>query len=288
MRTPPRCRGDRLGRRAHHVPVELGQRRTQPAELVHRAGRPARAAGSPGRPSSADARPAPRPRSAARRSRRRAPTDGPGQPRRRGGPSTTQRRWSVRRSSSIPRTHHRPALDDADAVAQRLDQLELVRREQHRHARRGLAPAAPRSSRRPRPGRGRRTARRAPGSRGVDQRRGQLHPLLVAQRQLEDLVAATLRDAQHLGPVLHRVLGRPGSARAAAPGRPAGRPPSCAGTGRAPRACTRCAAARRGRPAVRPSAPRRSASSTPSTIRMVVDLPAPFEPTKPTISPARP
>ena len=48
----------------------------------------------------------------------------------------------------------------------------------------------------------------------------------------------------------------------------------------------RCRTARStGRPSQRTSP--ESASSTPSTIRIVVDLPAPLEPTKPTISPAR-
>ena len=63
--------------------------------------------------------------------------------------------------------------------------------------------------------------------------------------------------------------------------------PSSSGTGRAPPACSRTAGAprrRRGRPCQRTSPA--SGSSTPSAIRIVVVLPAPFGPTNPTISPS--
>ena len=122
----------------------------------------------------------------------------------------------------------------------------------------------------------------------MHQRGGELDALLVAQAELLHLVAAPLGHAEPLGP-----LGRPrgaasaATARAAGPGRPAARRPSSAGRGRAPRACSRCcrrvAERRAGGPAQRTSPA--SAASTPSTMRMVVVLPAPLLPTKPKSSP---
>ena len=45
----------------------------------------------------------------------------------------------------------------------------------------------------------------------VDERRGELDALLVAQAQLDDLVVAPVGDAEHLGPALHRAARRPRS-----------------------------------------------------------------------------
>ena len=206
MRTPPASRRPAASAsRADHVPVELGERRTQQANSCTAPAASAAPQELPGRRrrqrGPAPRRPVARPvgRHDARRRDGRRPTT------RRGGPSTTQRRWSVRAQLlDVAERDHRPALDDADPVAQRLDQLELVRREQHRHARRGLVAQHP-AHHVDRDGveAGERLVEHQDLG-VVDERRGQLHALLVAQRQLEDLVAAPLRDAQHLGPVLHR------------------------------------------------------------------------------------
>ena len=133
---------------------------------------------------------------------------------------------SVRRSSSIPpNATMRPALDDADAVAQGLDELELVRREQHGHARGGLvAQHAAHHVDRDGVQAGERLVEHQDLG-VVHERRGELDALLVAERQLEDLVAAPLRDARaprSSAPSTARGRRRR-RARAAAPGRPAGR-----------------------------------------------------------------
>ena len=74
---------------------------------------------------------------------------------------------------------------------------------------------------------------------------GELHPLLVAERE-PDVVAAPVGDAEPLDPVRWRpprALGaRP--CRAAGRSRRAGRRPASSGTGPAPRACSRSGAAR--------------------------------------------
>ena len=79
---------------------------------------------------------------------------------------------------------------------------------------------------------------------------------------------------------------RPVPCRGAGRGIRAARPRAWRGTGRAPRACTRSDAARPARPAARSSARvPASRSVSPKTARMVVVLPAPFGPRKPTTCP---
>jgi hypothetical protein len=103
----------------------------------------------------------------------------------------------------VPTGHHAPAGDDADAVAQPLDELQLVAGEDDRHPVVGLAAqhAAHHLDRRG----------VQPGERLVEdehlrvvhQRRGELDALLVAQRQLLHLVAEAVADAEHVRPAPH-------------------------------------------------------------------------------------
>ncbi len=96
---------------------------------------------------------------------------------------------------------HAAAGEDADRVAQPLDQVELVAGEDDGHALAGLLEQ--------RLGEGVDADRVQPGERLVedqhlgpaDQRGGQLDPLLVAQRQLLDGVAAALAQAEPLDPL---------------------------------------------------------------------------------------
>ena len=122
-----------------------------------------------------------------------------------------------------------------------------------------------------------------------DERGGQLDPLLVAQAERLELGVAPVGEAEAVQPAHAppRGLPRP-SCRAARRGRRAAPPRASSDTGRAPRACSRCGAGPRRSAARRASAPRRHRrASTPSTIRIVVVLPAPLRPTKPNSSPAR-
>ena len=122
----------------------------------------------------------------------------------------------------------------------------------------------------------------------VDQGGGQLHPLLVAERQLLDPVAGAVGHAQPLDPVAggaRRVLGRepvqPGEVHELVADPHLG--VQAALLGHVAEAAA--VSASTGRPRQRTSPP--SGSSTPSTIRMAVVFPAPFGPTNPNIWPAR-
>ena len=78
----------------------------------------------------------------------------------------------------------------------------------------------------------------------VDQRRRQLHPLLVAMRQRLDLGVPAVGDLQPFEPGVGGSSRRPPrSARAAGPDTRPVRRRACPGTARAPRACSRSAGA---------------------------------------------
>ena len=84
----------------------------------------------------------------------------------------------------------------------------------------------------------------------MHERRAELHPLLVAQRERLDAVAGPVGDPEPLEPALggrQRVEARAG--RAARRSRRAGRARASSGTARAPPACSRSAPGSRGRPA---------------------------------------
>ena len=183
-----------------------------------------------------------------------------------------------------------PAVIDQDhAVAQPLDQLQLMAREHDRHA----APL--------------RLTAEHPGERvdadGIEARERFVQDQHVraggrapppAGRAAGCRARGSRPDRspapRHPGPRWSRrpdAKRRAASAHGAAPGTPAARAPSSSGTGRAPPACTRSADApprRSGRPFHRTSPA--SGSRTPSAIRIVVVFPAPFGPTNPTISPS--
>ena len=176
------------------------------------------------------------------------------------GPGATTRRWRVRprcRRSAHPAVGHDPPRRQHDeVVADPLHEVELVRREEDRHAPRGLLAHE--------------VGHRVDGvrveagerlvedqrDRGGHDRRGDLDALLVAQRERLEGVVRALGEAEPL----EEAPGPPGarrrrSSRAAGPGRPAGRAPAASGRARAPPACSRTG---RGRPAS-PDGP----SSTP-------------------------
>ena len=263
-------RPPRRARRLHDVAVQLGQRRSPPAEPVHRTGGHA-------------PRPAPLV-VGARSSRSRVPdrresttstpasvSAHPG-----GGPSTsmTTRRVAVAQLLDRADGDHPPGRDDADPVAEPLDQLQLVAGEDHRDAGVGLVAQHARSSPRRRSGRARRTARRAPAPRGRARApRPAGRAAGCPARASAPRRPAARSTPEPLGPVVRgRRCGlaggqpvQPGQVAAAA------RRPSSSGRGRAPPACSRCAGARRRRPASpspahltgvgRQHAERRSASS---------------------------
>ncbi len=153
---------------------------------------------------------------------------------------------------------HPAPVDDAHAVAQPLDELELVAREDDgdscvrpfaEHVRHHVD-----------------GDRVEPGERLVedehvrseDEGGGQLDALLVAQAERLELGVAPVGEAEAVQPARARRPGRPRrSCRAARRGRPAAPPRASWDRGRAPRACSRCGAGPR-RSGARPaSAPRR-------------------------------
>ena len=175
-------------------------------------------------------------------------------------------------------------LDDRDGVAEALDELELVAGEQDRHA--GLAGPGDEDLAHDVDADGIQAAERLvedERDRVVDERRGELHPLLVPQRELLHAVVCAVRHADLLHPVARRAWTRtPRRRRAAARSRRAAPRRASWGTARAPPACSRtCArmASSMGLPSHR-TAPA-SADRTPRTMRIAVVLPAPFGPTKP-------
>ena len=123
----------------------------------------------------------------------------------------------------------------------------------------------------------------------VDERRAELDALLVAVRQLLELVAGPVARARAARASASSPRRRPGpTSRDAGRSSSAARRPASAGTGRAARACSRSGAASADRSAlpfqsVRP----RSGRARPKMQRIVVVLPAPFGPRKPTSRPGR-
>ena len=114
---------------------------------------------------------------------------------------TRKSRRSRRRSQLLDRAlrHHAPVVDQHDPVAEPLDELELMAREHDGHAVvRGLAAQHAREHVDP--------DRVEPRERLVEheqvglvhERGGELHPLLVAERQRLDPVAAALGDPERL------------------------------------------------------------------------------------------
>ncbi len=185
-----------------------------------------------------------------------------------------------------PRRHQPPTVHDRHGVAEPLHQLELVTREDHGHpGRRPLSQDSAHSVH----------SERIEAREGlvedeqlgvVDQGRGQLHPLLVAERQLLDAVVAPRAHSQPLHPRVGGDAG--GRAREAMQLgqvdqllahahariettllRHVAEPRARGGVGRAP---------------APPDSPE-SGRSTPSTIRIAVVLPAPLGPTNPNICP---
>ena len=156
----------------------------------------------------------------------------------------------------------------ADRLAEVLDLVELVAREQDAAPRPGLLDQHLADGVDP--------ARVEPGQRlvqdeqlrFVDEGGGELHPLLVAVGERLDLVPGAVGDPEPLEPCSPAAAGvGRRSCRAAAPGTRAARRPACPGTGRAPRACSRSGAARPGRPASRSSAPSRRRGRSDRTRR---------------------
>ncbi len=124
---------------------------------------------------------------------------------------------SARRSSTAARGHEVPPGDDRDRLAEPLDELELVAREEHR----GAVPGSLHEHR----GEGVDGHRIEAGEglvedqdvRLVHQRGGQLDALLVSQRQRLDAVVTPVGDAQRRDPAGGRGV-RLGGARAVQPG----------------------------------------------------------------------
>ena len=184
-----------------------------------------------------------------------------------------------------------PAVVDDDGVlAQVLDEVELVRREQHRGAAASFGDEDLRQ--------------RVDGDRVeagerlvedqdvglVDEGADQLDALLVAEREVLE-VAATARSARPRRSSQLAPAGGPRCAcrgRGAGRGSAAGRPRASSGTARAPRAGSRSAAGRRRRPAA-PSQRTSPASRavSPKIARIVVVLPAPLGPRNPVTAPGR-
>ena len=178
-------------------------------------------------------------------------------------------------------------VDDRDLLADVLHQLELMAGEEHGGAAGSLAAqhVGERLHRdRVEP---RERLVKHEQLRLVHQRRSQLGPLLVAVRELLHLGVRPLGESETLEPARcgSSVLRSPPS-RAGARSTRAARRHASAGTGPAPPACTRTAAARR-RPIGRPSQSTSplSSSTRPKMARMAVVFPAPFGPRKPSIRP---
>ena len=135
---------------------------------------------------------------------------------------------------------------DDEVVADPLDEVELVRGEEDRHAAGGLLAHEV----------GHRVdgVRVEAGERLVEDqrdrrrhhRRGDLDALLVAERQRLEGVVRPIGQAEPLQELVARPSRGAGrSSRAAGPGRPAGTGPAASGTGRAPPACSRTGRGRR-------------------------------------------
>ena len=196
----------------------------------------------------------------------------------------------ARSSSIVPCATMRPSIDQHDRVAEPLDQLELVAREHDGHAvARRLAPQHAGEHVDP--------DRVEPRERLVEdehvgpvhERGGELHALLVAERERLDPVPRALRDPEHL----ERLGGPSAGVGRVEPVEPrevhellvhAHLRVEAALLRHVPEAPAR---SRRRSDALPSHRRRRPPSSTPSAIRIVVVLPAPFGPTNPTISPSR-
>ena len=179
--------------------------------------------------------------------------------------------------------------DDHDVLADVLDEVELVAGEDNPDA--GRRPLAEDLGHRRDPDRVEAGERLVEDEqlRVVDERRAQLDALLVAVRQRLELVPLAVGQAQPGEPA----GGRRGCFLAPA-SRGAGRSSSAArrrasgGRGRAARACSRSGAGSPGRSAGRASSVSPlSGVARPKMQRIVVVLPAPLGPRKPTIRPGR-
>ena len=174
-----------------------------------------------------------------------------------GGPDATTRRCRVRprcrRSSTLPPATTRPEERTTEVVADPLDEVELVRGEEDRHAAGGLLAHEV----------GHRVdgVRVEAGERLVEDqrdrrrhhRRGDLDALLVAERERLEGVVRRGRPGRTAPGTRGPTVAPPGrSSRAAGRGRPAGTGPAASGTGRAPRACSRTGRGRRDRRAAAP------------------------------------
>ena len=136
----------------------------------------------------------------------RTPGSAAAQPAAASGTTTRSSRPASRRAQLLDGAggHHPAAGEDADRVAEPLDQVELVAGEHDRHARAGLLEQ--------RLGEGVDADRVEAGERlvedehlgSVHQRGGQLDALLVAQRQLLHRVAAALAEPEPLEPARRR------------------------------------------------------------------------------------
>ena len=218
----------------------------------------------------------------------RTPGRPPAHPGSASGTTTRRTRPASRRRSSRHRTRgdHAAAGQDADRVAQPFHEVELVAGEDDGDTLPALVEQ----------GRGERvdTDRVEPGERLVedehlrpaDQRRRQLHPLLVAERQLLDPVAAPLGDAEALDPV-GRGPGGGGRVQAVQPGEVGDLlvHPHLRVEAALLRHVADPAAGRdvEGRPCQRTSPA--SARARPIAMRIVVVFPAPFAPQNPNIEP---
>ena len=184
--------------------------------------------------------------------------------------------------------HHPSPIDQRDRLAEILDEVELMAREQHVASIRDVVEHDLRQELH--------GARIESGERlvehdqvgPVDHRRRELHPLRHPSRQVADRVASAVLEprAVRAGRVPAPVP-RACRARAAERSTRGGRPRACRGTALAPGACSPTTAGRRrspGRPfhSIVPS----SGSSTPKMIRINVVLPAPFGPSRPITLPA--
>ena len=185
--------------------------------------------------------------------------------------------------------HDAAVVDDDDVLAQVLDQVELVAREQHRRARGGeLGEQLGHGADRDRIEAGERLVEHEQ-LRLVDERGDQLDALLVAVRQRVEAVARAIGEAEPLEPGVDAAVDvRARRVRRAGRGTRVGRAPACGDTGPAPRACSRTvlrSAAPIGAPCQR-TAPA-SSSTSPNTARIAVVFPAPFGPRKPVSRPGR-
>ena len=179
-------------------------------------------------------------------------------------------------------------VDDRHLLAEVLDLVELVAREQDAAPGAGLFDQDLRRWRRCRSGRGPTAARRERGARG----RGPARRPAAPAAGCRATASRPCRGRGRRSRAARAIVSRPPAsaaarARAAGPGTRPARRRACPGRARAPRACSRSGGARPGRPACpfQRTVPA-SRSVRPKMARIVVVLPAPLGPRNPTTRPA--